>query len=295
MWRAAPDSPPVTLTVRARSLPDTTLRPAVMPVIAFSGRGSGAVPQNSPACSAARYSVPVTRLQVPVSSPVTRVLRPTSVPVTRWPRLVLVVPTLAGAGSGSVPQNSPNCSAPTYSVPVTLRQVPASLPVTCAVRSTWLPVTVLPASVVPISTFGGSGLMRPQGRQGGASPRPFSDCSMRRWRTAEIGASSTGVAGRAASTRAEKVSPCWQPQLGAAAGAAVAVGVGAGALVRAAMRASVALRGAAAWLVLSALFPCRESAWRRAMAASRPLRRSAVAVAVASLIIWFPYASAVDH
>src|SRR5512139_1882474 len=293
MWRAAPDSPPVTLTVRARSLPDTALRPAVMPIIDFSGRGSGAVPQNSPGCSAARYSVPVTRLQVPVSSPVTLLLRPTSVPVTRRPRLVLVRPTLAGAGSGSVPQKSPNCSAPTYSVPVTVWQEPASLPVTCAVRSTWLPVTVLPASVVPISTFGGSGLMRPQGRHGGASPRPRSDCSMRRWRTAEIGASSTGVAGRASSTRAEKVSPCWQPQLGVSAG--TAAGGGVGVLVRAAMRASVALRGAAVWPALSALFPCRESAWRRAMAASRPLRRSAVAVAVASLIISFPYASAVDH
>src|SRR5574340_1799833 len=154
MWRDAPDSPPVTFTVRARSAPDTALRPAVMPVTAFSGRGSGAVPQNSPACSAARYSVPVTRLHVPLSSPVTLLLRPTSVPVTRRPRLVLVRPTLAGAGSGSVPQNSPNCSAPTYSVPVTVRQVPASLPVTRAVRSTWLPVTVPPASVVPISTFG---------------------------------------------------------------------------------------------------------------------------------------------
>src|SRR5512143_219738 len=227
MARCAPDSPPVTVTVRARSLPDTALRAAVMPITAFSGRGSGAVPQNSPACSAARYSVPVTRLQVPVSSPVTRRLRPTSVPVTRRPRLVLVVPTLAGAGSGRVPQNSPNCSAPTYSVPVTVRQVPDSLPVTREVRSTWLPVTVLPASVVPISTFGGSGLIRPQGRQGGASPRPRSDCSIRRWRTAEIGASSTGIAGRASSMRAEKVSPCWQPQLGASAGAAGAAGAAA--------------------------------------------------------------------
>src|SRR3569832_443225 len=236
MLRDAPDSPPVTFVVRARSLPDTALRAAVMPITAFSGRGSGAVPQNSPACSAARYSVPVTRLQVPVSSPVTRVLRPTSVPVTRRPRLVLVVQTLAGAG---------------------------------------------PASP------------RPQGLPGGASPRPRCDCSMRRWRTAETGASATGVAGRASSTRAEKVSPCWQPQFGASAGAAAAVG--AGARVRAAIRASVALLGAAVEPALSAPFPWRESAWRRAMAASRPRRRSAVAVAVASLIIWFPYASAVDH
>src|SRR5512143_4136294 len=227
MRRPAPASPPVTFTVRARSLPDTALRPAVMPVTAFSGRGSGAVPQNSPDCSAARYSVPVTRLQVPVSSPVTRVLRPTSVPVTRRPRLVLVVPTLAGAGSGSVPQKAPNCSAPTYSVPVTVRQWPASLPVTRAVRSTWLPVTVLPASVVPISTFGGAGLMRPQGRQGAASPRPFRDCAMRRRRAAETGAGVKSAAGRAASTRAEEVSPCWQLQLGlSAAAAGVVAGAG---------------------------------------------------------------------
>src|SRR3569833_2609748 len=174
-----------------------------------------------------------------------------------------------------------------------LRDAPDSPPVTFEVRASSLPVTVLPASVVPISTFGGSGLMRPQGRQGGASPRPRCDCLMRRWRTAETGASATGVAGRASSTRAENVSPCWQPQFGASAGAAAAGG--AGARGRAAGRASVALLGAAVEPALSAPFPWRESAWRRAMAASRPLRRSAVAVAVASLIIWFPYASAVDH
>ena len=43
-----------------------------------------------------------------------------------------------------------------YSVPVTARQDPCSLPVTFMLRSTWVPVTGRPRSVWPSSTFSGA-------------------------------------------------------------------------------------------------------------------------------------------
>ena len=81
------------------------------------------------------YSVPVISLQVPGSSPVTFSERPTSLPVTRLPRLVAVTATFAGwVPKGPLWQKDLNTSAPRYSVPVTTRQVPASLPVVAGER-----------------------------------------------------------------------------------------------------------------------------------------------------------------
>jgi hypothetical protein len=163
------------------------------------------------------------------------------------------------------------------------------------VRSIWLPVTVEPDSVVPVSTFCGSRGVRPQGRQAGASPRPFLDWSMRRWRAAEIGSGRYVVvvavlvavvavlAVGADSIRANGVSvtlgehnsgpeadamdaPAWERHCAAAASA----------FLRAASRASDAQPCAEA-----PCFPNLESACRRAIAASLPLKRGVVQSALA--------------
>src|SRR3569832_1893786 len=95
-----------------------TWRPLpVRVVVTLAGAGCGAVPQNSLTWPAGRYSLPVTRLQLPASLPVTLVLRPTSVPVTGRPAAVFVSDTLLGLGTMSVWQNSRKISAARYSVP----------------------------------------------------------------------------------------------------------------------------------------------------------------------------------
>ena len=113
-----------------------------------------AVPHQAPSWLAETYSVPVTSWQVPGSSPVTFSERPTSLPVTRLPWLVAETRTLAGwVPKGAVWQKVLKISAPRYSVPVTVRQVPASLPVVARERLAWVPVTVWPWLVSVRPTF----------------------------------------------------------------------------------------------------------------------------------------------
>src|SRR3569623_918478 len=80
--RPAPASIPVIREGRSMLLPLTWRPLPVRVVVTLAGAGCGAVPQNSLTWPAGRYSLPVTRVQMPASLPVTLVLRPTSVPVT---------------------------------------------------------------------------------------------------------------------------------------------------------------------------------------------------------------------
>ena len=154
--RCAPASSPVTLSERPTLLPVTPLPLRVSLREPFAGPASLRVPQNASAWSAPRYSVPVTRLQVPGSSPVTCLLRPTSLPVTALPRAVGLTPTRSVPLPGSAWQNSRKISAPMYSVPVTGRQVLGSSPVTLWLRPTIVPVTVCPCVVSLAPTFHGA-------------------------------------------------------------------------------------------------------------------------------------------
>ena len=100
--------------------------------------------------------MPVTALQVPGSSPVTLVDRPVRVPLTTWALLVTLKPTLGASGAGLVPQKSAYCWLPTYSSPVTRRQLPGSSPVTCSLRPTWVPVIPVPRRVWRLATLVGA-------------------------------------------------------------------------------------------------------------------------------------------
>jgi len=71
-----------------------------------------------------------------------------------------------------------------YSVPVTLRQVPGSWPVTLLLRSTWMPLTSCPESVCPTSVRSATARLRLRATlrlplPWLASVRPASDCTMR--------------------------------------------------------------------------------------------------------------------
>src|SRR3569833_1189322 len=133
-----------------------TWRPLpVRVVVTLAGAGCGAVPQNSLTWPAGRYSLPVTRLQLPASLPVTLVLRPTSVPVTGRPAAVFVSDTLLGLGTMSVWLNSRKISAARYSVPVMTRQLLSSSPVRRWPRPTCVPVTVWPWAVCLFLSFFG--------------------------------------------------------------------------------------------------------------------------------------------
>mmetsp|Transcript_119584 Transcript_119584/g.332560 ORF Transcript_119584/g.332560 Transcript_119584/m.332560 type:complete len:210 (-) Transcript_119584:20-649(-) len=146
-WREAPGSLPVTLTERPTSTPETACPPCDDMTLTLRGPGRGTASQTVCCCSRDRYSVPVTVRHDPASSPVTWAERPTSVPVTFCSRKVLLTATLAGPGAGRVPHTELNCSRLKYSVPVTLLQTPASLPVTLRLLSTGVPVTDRPDSV----------------------------------------------------------------------------------------------------------------------------------------------------
>ena len=78
------------------------------------------------------------------------------VPLTTWARLVTLKPTLAASGAGRVPQKLSYCWLPTYSSPVTSRQVPGSSPVTCSLRPTWVPVMPVPRRVWRLATLEGA-------------------------------------------------------------------------------------------------------------------------------------------
>src|SRR3569832_907144 len=142
-----PGSSPVTRSPRPAWVPVTTLPLMVSDTPNLGASGRGAVPQNALTWPAGRYSLPVTRLQLPASLPVTLVLRPTSVPVTGRPAAVFVSDTLLGLGTMSVWQNSRKISAARYSVPVMTRQLLSSSPVRRWPRPTCVPVTVWPWAV----------------------------------------------------------------------------------------------------------------------------------------------------
>src|SRR3569832_2742939 len=96
--RPAPASIPVIREGRSMLLPLTWRPLPVRVVVTLAGAGCGAVPQHSLTWPAGRYSLHVTRVQLPASLPVTLVLRPTSVPVTGRPAAVFVCVFLFGLG-----------------------------------------------------------------------------------------------------------------------------------------------------------------------------------------------------
>ena len=118
--------------------------------------------------------MPVTSLQVPGSLPVTFSERPVRVPLTTWALLVTLKPTFAASGAGRVPQKRSYCWLPTYSSPVTRRQLPGSSPVTRSLRPTLVPVMPVPRRVLKLSTLAAA---RPPTE--GSLPRYWSPVSCR--------------------------------------------------------------------------------------------------------------------